>query len=95
MRNPGSQRRTKGSGAVKEEIQVWNSQGGRKDKHFFPLHSLGLDNNNVPFLRTVSGKNLLANSVILKCLIMGIGLGRSLQPPDILLIHCNNKLKSI
>ena len=24
---------------------------------------------------------------------MGVGLVRSLQPPDILLIHCNNELK--
>ena len=34
---------------------------------FFFLHSLGLYNNNVSCLRTVSGKNLLANPVILKC----------------------------
>ena len=35
---------------------------------FFPsLHSLGLYNNNVSCLRTVSGLNLLANSVILEC----------------------------
>ena len=34
---------------------------------FFPLHSLGLYNNNVSCLRTVSGLNLLANPVILKC----------------------------
>ena len=33
---------------------------------FFPLHSLGLYNNNVSFLRTVLGLNPLANSVILK-----------------------------
>ena len=32
-----------------------------------PLHSLGLYNNNVSCLRTVSGKNLLANPVILRC----------------------------
>ena len=32
----------------------------------FPLHSLGLYNNNVSYLRTVSGKNLQANLVILK-----------------------------
>ena len=37
----GSLRRRKGSGALKEEIGVWNSQGGRKDKRlYFPLHSL-------------------------------------------------------
>ena len=53
---------------VPKERRVWNSQGGRKDKPFFPsLHSLGLYNNNVSCLRTVSGLNLLANSVILKC----------------------------
>ena len=52
---------------VPKERGVWNSQGGRKDKLFFPsLHSLGLYNNNVSCLRTVSGLNLLANSVILK-----------------------------
>ena len=52
---------------VPKERGVWNSQGGRKDKLFFPsLHSLGLHNNNVSCLRTVSGLNL-ANSVILKC----------------------------
>ena len=35
---------------------------------FVPIHSLGLYNNNVSCLRTVSGKNLcLANSVISKC----------------------------
>ena len=28
-------RRRKGSGALKEEIGVWNSQGGGKDKHPF------------------------------------------------------------
>ena len=27
---------------VPKERGVWNSQGGRKDKRFFPLHSLGL-----------------------------------------------------
>ena len=40
----------------------------KKGQTFFPsLHSLGLCNNNVFCLRTVSGLNLLANSVILKC----------------------------
>ena len=40
----------------------------KKGQTFFPsLHSLGLYNNNVFCLRTVSGLNLLANSVILKC----------------------------
>ena len=55
------------SGVLKEEIGVWNSQGGGKDKLFFPLHSLGLYNINVSCLRTVSRKNTLANPVILKC----------------------------
>ena len=52
---------------IPKERGVWNSQGGRKDKLFFPsLHCLGLYNNNVSCLRTGSGLNLLANSVILK-----------------------------
>ena len=51
---------------VRKERGIWNSQGGRKDK-FFSLHSLRLYNNNVSCLRTVSGLNLLANPVILKC----------------------------
>ena len=38
----------------------------KKGETFFPLHSLRLYNNNVFCLRTVSGLNLLANSVILK-----------------------------
>ena len=29
----------KGSGALKEEIRVWNSQGGGKDKLFFFFHT--------------------------------------------------------
>ena len=41
---------------VPKERGVWNSQGGRKDKLFFPLHSLGLYNNNVSCLRIVYGK---------------------------------------
>ena len=36
---------------VPKEREVWNSQGGIKDKRFFPLHSLGLYNNNVSCLR--------------------------------------------
>ena len=39
----------------------------KKGQTFFPLHSLGLYNNDVSCLRTVSGLNLLANPVILKC----------------------------
>ena len=33
----GSLRRREGSRALKEEIGVWSSQGGDKDKLFFPL----------------------------------------------------------
>ena len=39
----------------------------KKGQTFFSLHSLRLYNNNVSCLRTVSGLNLLANPVILKC----------------------------
>ena len=46
------------SGILKEE---------ERTNIFFPLHSLGLYNNNVSCLRTVYGKNLLANPIILKC----------------------------
>ena len=35
IRSLGSPRRRKGSGALKEEKGVWNSQGGGKDKHLF------------------------------------------------------------
>ena len=62
---------------TEEEKGVWGSQGGdkglecsrrKKGQTFFvPLHSLGLYNNNVSCLKTVSGKNLLANPIILRC----------------------------
>ena len=39
----------------------------KKGQTFFPLHSLGLYNNNVSCLRTVSGLKFMANSAILKC----------------------------
>ena len=52
---------------VPKERGVWNSEGGRKDNFFSPLHSLALYNNNVSCLRTVSGKNHLSNPIILKC----------------------------
>ena len=42
----------------------------RKGQTFFPLHSLGLYNNNVSCLRIVYRKNLLANPVILKCKLL-------------------------
>ena len=45
------------SPGVTKERGVRNSQGGRKYKLFFPLHSLGLCNNNVSCLRTVFGRN--------------------------------------
>ena len=32
----GSLKRREGSGTLKEEIGVWSSQGGEKDKLFFP-----------------------------------------------------------
>ena len=39
----------------------------KEEQTFFSLlHSLGLHNNNVSCLRTVSGKNLPANPVILR-----------------------------
>ena len=46
------------SGILKEEERA---------NVFFLYIPLGLYNNNVSCLRTVSGKNLLANPVILKC----------------------------
>ena len=51
-----------------EERGLEFSRKKKGQTFFFPsLHSLGLYNNNVSCLRTVSGLNLLANSVILKC----------------------------
>ena len=35
IRSPGSLRRRELSGALEEEIGVWNSQGRRKEKPFF------------------------------------------------------------
>ena len=43
------------------------SRGKKGQTFFFSPHSLGLYNNNVSCLRTISGLNPLANSVILKC----------------------------
>ena len=57
-RGLGFSRRRQRSGILKEE---------ERTNSFFPLHSLGLYNNNVSCLRTVSGKYLLPNPVILKC----------------------------
>jgi len=39
----------------------------RKKGHFFPPHFLGLYNNNVSCLRTISGLKFLANPVISEC----------------------------
>ena len=55
-----------GSPGVPKERGLWNPLMKRKGPTFSPLHSLGLNNNNVSCLRTVSGKDLLADSVILK-----------------------------
>ena len=60
---------------VPKETGIWNSQGGRKNKLFFPLHSLGLYNNNASCLRTVSGKYLLANHHTHRTLVNLITLG--------------------
>ena len=35
--SPGSLRRRAGSGSLKEETGIWNSQGGKKDKHLLLL----------------------------------------------------------
>ena len=42
IRSLGSLRRRKGSGVLKEEIGVWNSPEGGKDKLFFPSTFLNL-----------------------------------------------------
>ena len=87
IRSPGSPRRKKGCGALEGEVGVWNSQGGEKDKIFFPLHSLVLVNYTTEFkLRTrdytttmypAGGQVLLpenlTNTDILEC-VMGVGL---------------------
>ena len=58
----------KKSGGPQEERGLEFSRRRKGQKNFFfPPHSLGLYNSNVSCLRTVSGKNLLANPVILKC----------------------------
>ena len=84
IRSPWSPRR-EGSGALKVEIGVWNSQGGEKDKHFyFPLHSLVLVNYTIQFKLSTSDytrtmypaggqfllpENLLTNPDILQCIL--------------------------
>ena len=67
---------------LKEEIGVWNSQGGEKDKLFFPLHSLVLVSYTTQFklctrdyeaMYPAGGQfllpeNLLTNPDILECI---------------------------
>ena len=48
IRSPGSPRRRKGSGGLKVEIGVWNSQEGGRDK-LFCLHSFVLVNYTTQF----------------------------------------------
>ena len=43
IRSPESPTRREGSGALKEEIGIWNSQGGRKDKCLFSSTSISLN----------------------------------------------------
>ena len=49
------------------DLEFSRRKKGQAFFFFFLLHSLGLYNNNVSCVRTVSGKNRLANPVILKC----------------------------
>ena len=100
IRSPRSPRRKEGSGALEEEIGVWKSQGGRKDKglffsstflslshikHFFSLSpKLMITQQTTQFKLCTKDyittmypawgqfllpENLLANSVILKCIL--------------------------
>ena len=83
IRSPGFPRRRKGSGALKMEIGVWNSQGGEKDKHFCPLRSLVLVNYTTQFKlltrdyitmypargQFLLPENLLTNPDILECIL--------------------------
>ena len=56
------------SPGVPKERGVWIVKEEERTNIFFPpLHSLGLYNNNVSCLRTIFGKNHLANPIILKC----------------------------
>ena len=57
----------KKSGGPQGERDLEFSRRMKGQTFFVPQHSLGLYNNNVSCLRTVSGKNLLANPVILRC----------------------------
>ena len=76
IRSPGSLwMRRKGSGALEEEINVWNSQGGGKDKVFFFFFStfLSLSKDYLTTMYPGEDKflleNLLINPVILKCIL--------------------------
>ena len=70
-------------------LQSMGSQRVRQETEQLHLHLVfkGLYNNSISCLKAVSGLNLLANSVILKCKLMGVDLVRTLRPPDILWIH--------
>ena len=71
-------------GLSKWRLEVWNSQGGEKDKLFFPLHSLVLVNYTTQFklctrdytttMYLAAGQfllpeNLLTNPDILECIL--------------------------
>ena len=71
IRSPRSPRRRKESGVLKEEIRVWNSQGGGKDKGFFPTF---LSKDYIATFLSILLEdrflllgNLLTNPVNLKC----------------------------
>ena len=57
IRSPGSLRRRKGSGVLKKEIGVWNSQGG-KDKHFCFCFSTFLRKNYITIIYPAWGQSL-------------------------------------
>ena len=85
IRSPGSPRRRHGSGTLEEEIGVWSSQGGEKDKHFFSLSLKLMLHNKTTQLKLCTKdyiitmypawgqflllENLLTNPVILKCIL--------------------------
>ena len=71
IRSPWSLRKRKGPGALEEEIAVWNSQGGGKDKGLFffsPSTFLSLSHIKLFFFKSEAGdyttKQLNLNSVL-------------------------------
>ena len=56
IRSQGPRRRREGSGALKEEIGVWSSQGGERNTFFFPLYSLVLVTCDVFFFKPRADK---------------------------------------